>query len=515
MEASSREIAGSPPDGFDLVGQLARFVSGPRPRILIVRGMPGSGKSTLLRAIARRLTGPVAFVAYRTTSAAGTLSSPAPEGALDLSLLLVDPDRPAVAGPLDPQDPGPVPLSFAPTGPPAADPVPPPLRLTVSRMVAAGGGCLVVDSWDRSTEESFLSESAAGAAQSGLLASSRLLRDQLGRTPLHLVVAMFGPADPEMQSLADGVIELTNEEVDGATIRRIDLPKLRGTSLPDSHFLFSLAGGELYTPTAHAGGQVGGPGAPEPEPTAEVGSIWPGSTAYAGAFGRLRHNALTAVELDEAIPHAVMDALAVPAASAVIRAGGRVVWVPPGSFPPGHVVGLLGRHLPREALLQGLRVLSANRADASLGDLRPAVLPVVRSAGPPADRAAPSGDEAGVPLFPEAFRFLRDRRSDGPALFVLSLEGLAALSAVSGLVYDPATFPMIVSSYARLGRFHGLGFGRSDHPLTRALLPSVATDLRVHQRYGRFLVVGARPRTVPFLIDWDQPEGRYRLVPMQ
>jgi hypothetical protein len=496
------------------LGHLAAFLSGPKPRILIVRGAPGSGKSTILRAIASRLKGPIAFVAYRTTPAAGTGTAGAPEGVPDVSLLLVDPGRWASGAPLEPRDGTTVPLSFAPTGSHSTDPFPSALRATIERLVTAGGGCVVVDSWDRGTEETFRTGASADSVQAGLLASSRLMRDQLGRIPLHTLIAMFGTPDPEIESLADGLVELGSVAVDGAPVRQLSLPKFRGASIPDTHFLFSLAGGEFFTPSAHAPGYVGPPTAPEAEGDAEVGTIWPGSAEYARAFGRMRHNGLTAFQLVGDTPHGVVDALAAPVAAAVIRAGGRVVWAPPGAYAPSHVAGLLSRFLSPEALTQGLRVLSASRSDPALGDLKAVMLPVTRPKGAGATPTKATGDEAGVPLFPDAYRFLRDRRSDGPALFVLSLEALAALSAVSGVLYEPATFPMIVASYAHLPRFHGLGFAPNDHPLTRALLPAVSTDLKVHQQYGRTLIQGVRPRTPPYLLDWNRPDGRYSLVPM-
>jgi hypothetical protein len=515
MAGLPRDTAPQGPAGFDVVGHLSQFVSGPAPRVLIVKGAPGSGKSTLLHSLVNRLPGPFLFVAYRSEPSAVGPRSSGSDSSPDVALLLVDPAQWKQAKGENTSQITPVPLSFAPTGHGGSDPFPPALKNALAGLIAAGSGCVIVDSWDRTTEESFKNRAGEAAVTSQLMGSTHAMQAQLGRMAVHTVIALFGDPNPEIDSVADGVVELGSEEVDGARLRRLSIEKLRGASTPDTHFLYSLAGGEFFTPTAHPAGFVGPAGPADAEPSSVAGMTWPGSAAFAEAFGRLRHHGLTAIELDAGSPHQLINVVAVPMSAAVVRAGGRVVWVPPGLEPPARLCTLLARLLPREAVAQSVRILTASGPDPALGDLQKIVLPVHRRLAADEGGTARSADGDPVtPLFPEAHRFLRDVRTDGPTLFVLSLEGLGALSAVSGAVYDPATFPLIAESYARLGRFHGIGFGRAENPLTKALLPSVDTHIRLCQRYGRSILVGVRPRTAGYMLDWAEPDGRYSLVPM-
>jgi len=83
---------------------------------------------------------------------------------------------------------------------------------------------------------------------------------------------------------------------------------------------------------------------------------------------------------------------------------------------------------------------------------------------------------------------------------------------IAGASYDPATFPLLASTYARLPGFYGFGIGTTGDPLTTALVPTLDTHLRVVERYGRILVFGVRPATPCFMLDWNGGDERYSLV---
>ena len=89
-----------------------------------------------------------------------------------------------------------------------------------------------------------------------------------------------------------------------------------------------------------------------------------------------------------------------------------------------------------------------------------------------------------------------------------------ALSAVAGITLNPSSFPYVVGAYQRLPRFHGVGFGRSDHPITKVMAAAVDTHIRIAERYGRSVLFGVRPRTNPYLLDWTEGRGPYSLIPV-
>jgi hypothetical protein len=61
---------------------------------------------------------------------------------------------------------------------------------------------------------------------------------------------------------------------------------------------------------------------------------------------------------------------------------------------------------------------------------------------------------------------------------------------------------------------HGFGFGRNDDPLNGPLLQNLDIQIQIEEKYGRTLLLGRRPRTRPYLLDWIDPTGRYSLVPI-
>lgn len=511
MSIPGKGVNAARPDGLDLLDYLGRYLSAPAPRVVLVKGPSGAGKSSLLRALVPLVPAPRLFVGYRVVSG-GTAEASSPPGTPEVTLMIFDPSQAPPREATPEPDPPSVPLSFAPSGLVSTEPIPASLRLGLGRLAEAGGGCVIVDAWESTTEPGFRAVGAGDGPPSVVRAPLAVLTDLLGVDRTRTLVALVGEPTPQIASVADGVIDLGVEAIDGTELRVLRIVRLRGEPSVDTRFLFSLEGGKFLAPAPHRPGYVGPPGAGEPEPTSEVGSIWPGSADYARAFGRLRHHGLTAFELADQTPHPVSEALVVPMVVSVLRAGGRVVWVPGGMGSPAHIGRLLSPCLSTEAIVQGVRVLTASPNDPPAGGLAPIVLRVRRGTTPsPPPTGGPWGDPV-APLFPDAFRFLRDRRTDGPALFILSLDGLNALVAVTGSAYDPSTFPLIISTYARLPGFHGIGLGSPDHPLVQAMLPSVDVHVRVHQRHGRTVLIGTRPRTPAYLLDWPGPDGRYALV---
>ncbi|HTT34354.1 MAG TPA: hypothetical protein VMH78_00580 [Thermoplasmata archaeon] len=505
--------AAVPPGPDGPIPALGRYLSNPPPHILLVKGPPGAGKTSLLRALRPAVKGPVLLVAYRATaSGAAPGAFPAPDP-VDVSLLLIDPDR---TGPNDRREPDlatAVPISFSAGDLRGAEGVPPALEQAIGRIVRAGGGCVIVDSWDRSSEEAFdHARAAERGATSQIVSSTRILREMLGRVPVHTVISLLPAPDPSLESLADGVLELGQETVDGATIRVLTVSKLRGEGSLEPDYLYTVAGGEFAAFPRSSPGFRPPFGPPDPDPGGPDDMIWPGSAAFAAAFGRLRVHGLTAVELDDEAPDRLFDVLAVPLVASVVRAGGRAVVVPSAGVPPAQYAAALARFAPTELVQQNVRLLSAGGADARLGDVAPLLLPVRSAPASREGRAATA--RPAQPMFPEAHEFLRTAPGSGPVLFVVSLDGLEALATVSRRPYDASTFPLVVTAYGRLARFHGFGGGRTRSALTRALIPSVDAHLKIRMIRGRSVVLGIRPRTAAHLLDYAEPDGRYRLRPI-
>ncbi len=480
----------------DLVDQLAGFLDQADPKIILVKGPPGSGKSTFIRSFAGRLDRPYLVLLYRFLTPAPGATAPA-----GVSFLMIDPEGRFLpeAAPASP-----------PGGAPAADATAE-LTEAIGRMARAGRGCLIIDSWDRSTETWARSRGSAVRERPILSGSVPLTPERISELPVPTVMAMVGGLGMREESMADGIIEFTTETWDGPTLRVVAITKMRGEMTLDPRYLYSLEGGEFRCRTHSIPGFVPPTAAPDPDPLPDPSSLWPGSAAFAGAFGRLKTHALTGIEIPESSPGALPEVFSLPLAAHTLRSGGRVLWVPPTSTTPAHLLARLERYAPMDFLRERFRILSASGLDPSVGDLKSILLTVRTEVGEGRD-LRPATAQAVAPAFPEGFRFLKATEPGRPALFILHLDGLRALAKVSGAPYDPATFPLLVSTYVRLPGFHGFGIGEAKDPFTAAMLSSLGTYLRVVERHGRILTYGVRPSTPGYMLDWVDGDDRYRLV---
>jgi hypothetical protein len=454
------------------------------------------------------------FLAYRTEPGSGDSSRQLPKGDVPLSLLFVDPEGAPPDGADGSYADPTMPMSFAPAAFRSGEGLPDAIVQAVARLAAAGGGEVIVDSWDPSTEALFRAQAGEHGSVRTLLSSSDALRAHLGRLPVRAILSIMGNPEPEMVSMADGIIHLGWEESEGFQLRVVSIPKMRTAPMPETHYLYSLEEGKFYCPPQFPPGFQAPLGSADPDLDPTPGTLFPGSQAFADAFGRLVYHGLTGIEVPPRFPSRWADVFFVPLTVHALNTGGRVVWIPSAGGGPSHVAAQLAPFVPHDFLRERLRVLSAGIGESDLGDLRPVALPLRREVGEGHDVRAAVAPPVG-PLFPDAHEFLRGTPEGRPALFLISLDGLEALAAIAGLELNPSTYPYIVGVYSRLPGFHGIGFGRSNDPMTQGLVSQVDTHLRVEVIYGRPVVFGIRPRTNPYLLDWGAPGGRYSLVPLR
>jgi hypothetical protein len=507
------------PGAFDLLGYLSHFFATPESHFVILSGAVGSGKSTLLRVLVPLIPGPKLFLAFAPSPGIeGTVTAAARPASL-VSWLLVDPQHTdAEGGPSTPTgDPSSL-LAFSPHDPGAgAEPPPPALVNAFLRLAATGPGTVVADSWDRGSEQYFrshakgpeavetlsISPGAIGTLQGGIVSSTN-------RLLLALTPEMASP----LLSAADAVLQLKEEAHAGSRVRVLTVAKIRGAPPPIRNLVYSLDGGRFRPyPALPPGFRIPvGASDDDPDPTSDSG--WPGSAAFARAFGRLRFGGATAITLSRDCPDTVPLALTVPLATHVLRSGGRAVWILSPSIRPAKITKILREFVPAEWMQERFRILSASGDDPALGDLRTVVVPLVRPHIPSAE-ARPAPAPGVRPLFPEIYRFLQTRREGTPAVLLVSLDGLRAAVATAGVTtIDATTLPAILATYTRLPQFHAYGYGNADDPAAPYLRPVVDSLLQLEMVHGRPVISGLRPRTEALLLDWPVSDGRYQLVPV-
>ncbi len=499
--------------GFDLLDHLRGFLSdGPTP-ILLVMGPAGSGKSTLLQTLVPMLPGPKAFIAYHAEGQPPDSAASTAGMNLPISLVLIDatPGAPPASDSADEVGQS---MSFAPATARQEEAFPEALREVEGRIAAQGHGLVVVDSWDQPSEAALLRLAGPGAVTRRLQASAGVLRGQFGRSAAPMLLTQGERTDPTLISIADGVVELGWEQVEGFALRVVTIPKMRRSPVPETRYLYTLQGGVFRCPPQHPPGFQPPIAPPDPDPEPEAADLFPGSVAFADAFGRLRAHSVTGLEFPASLPSRVESVFLLPLVAHTLSTGGRVAWIPAPTSGPAQAVSDLAKMVPRDFVRERLRIVTAGASEEGLGEMRSVALPVRREGSKRTDVREPGGPSVG-PMFPDVYAFLRGTPEGRPSLFVVSLDGLQGLTAAAGITVTPATFPVVIGVYARLPRFHGFGFGRSEDPLARVIIPNLDTHLRVVEKYGRNVLLGIRPRTTPFILDWTDPTGRYSLVPIQ
>lgn len=507
-------VAGPVPasDPDDFLSRLVKVLEGPAARLLIVEGIPGAGKSSLLRALAERVGPPYLRLAYRSTEPLPGPEAQGPDEPTRFSVVLVD--APGVVPEELPSTLAAIPASRAreqATAEYAAEGAPEEIVRAIATMAAEQRGTLFVDAWDRGTLAS------SGDGHEGRLAFSRLfgseseLVQRFSRLPVATVAAILAPVPPALRSMADGVLHLDQLAWNGPPVRLLTVEKLLAPTHLEGRQLFTLAGGRFYAPPRLARGFVPGPPPLDPDPQPGEPTLWPGSSVYAEAFGRLAPHAMTGLELAVGVPNALAEPLWLPIVAHAVAGGGRAVVVPPVSTTPVELFEKLAGKVPAETLRDGLRILSVTDATESSGVPPELRLPLAASPRVPS-AAGPAEAPAAEPMLAGVYEFLAGVPKGRPALYAICLDGLRAVAAVTGIALEPRTLPLVISLYARLPGFHGIGIGRSDDPLNSAFQPSLALRLALELHDGQALLYEADPPGACYFLLWQGTGGRYRLV---
>lgn len=500
--------------GFDLLEHLRTFLNGPSPLTLLITGPSGTGKSTLLQTIIPSLKGPRLFLAYRSESPEGGRAWSAAAERAPVSILFVDPESRA---PEDGEETslGPeLSMSFAPAAAQSGGSLPGPIAEGFARLAASGSGYVLVDSWDPSSEAVFRAQVGDRGSAHKCETTTQVLRSQVGRVPLRTILSLSGEPDPELVSLADGIVDLCWETADGFSLRVASVPKLRRMPVPQTRYLYALEQGVFYCPPQLPPGFHPPIGPPDADPSPVEGSIFPGSQAFADAFGRLRIHGITGLGISPRFPSSLADIFLIPMVAHVLKSGGRVVWFPGVASGPAQICHQLAAHVPADFIGERLRIVTAGAGDLGLGDLRTVVLPARHETGEThgSRSATPSPT---TPIFPDAYDFLVRNPAGKTSLVAISLDGFKALAAVAGIALDPATFFLRISAYQHLPGRHAVSFGLASDPLMQAMMPIMDSYIRVEEKYGRTVLFGERPRTSPYLLDWTDSNGRYKLVALR
>ena len=498
-------------DAPELPPELGEYLSLPGSHALIVWGPTGSGKSTLSVELLRRLNGTLIMVTPAGIGPDERLTKLVGRELGSTTFQVTMPVAGQSASPPTDEGPGSV-LAAGLIGPEARKERPPWIDNVLQRVDPNERTYIVIDHWRPRRSGSEGSKSDVELLSAGADWEIQALRVALEGSRAHLILlADLSPTDDPVSSV-DGAIQTGYESLPVGRMRVLTLQKLRGVSVRTAQYPYSLDGGRFRCAMPLSPDFRANVAPPDPPTGERVGYIWPGSTAFARVFGWLRVGAFSTTELGPFVPDYVVSAISAPLIAHVLRVGGRVVLVPLPSVVPEVVVETLTPWLSSEVVRNGLRILSAGGDDTN-PILREILLPLGLANPEPAGTRGSVAPRV-APGFPEAFAFLRGTSRGCPAAFVMSVQGLHAVSAVTGVRYEPATFPAVIARYGQLPGFHGFAFSPEADPLGAAARDHADRIVRADARHGRVFLTGVRPETLPHVLSWGSSDPRFDLVPM-
>ena len=275
-------------------------------------------------------------------------------------------------------------------------------------------------------------------------------------------------------------------------------PQTSGTEIDSPVYPFTLQGAHFQCIGPLSSSLAAGSLQPQADPGPVPGTIWPGCSDFADAFGRLPVGRLTLLERDLSVPMVALLRLIQPIAGAVARQGGRVLHVLPPNSGVDDVLGSYTDLLSTEQILRQIRF----QPSGSAGDVP---LELAGTVFPP-----PVIEELAVgPQLPEPVRFLRETGHPGTAnLAVVWISALRAFAAKQSVEYGSDTLTGQVLTYLSGAPAHAIFIGPEDDPLVGTLRTIAATRLVLRSRAGRVFISGEQPSTPTFAL--TAPRQGYR-----
>lgn len=489
---------------LDLPIELYNFLDLPAPQSLLIRGPPGAGKSTLALGLLENFRGRRFHISGRVTTSELTREFPwmvrkgnihvidtarragrlkdAAQAISTLRRMIADPDNSDVVGGLW---------------------LPDPIQVAWSATDAREPSMVVIDSWDALIER-YMGAPSGEETLPNRSELERLLLDQMSQAPVFLILVLERQEPTQLDYLVNAVLETTSGSQGGRPERWLQLRKLRGTRIDSPAYPFTLEGARFQCIAPMPTQVLNQNRRPEVEPDPIQGLIWPGSSDFAAAFGRLRVGRVTLFEKDISVANEAMALMVEQVASHVVKSGGRVVNVLAPDISPVEVLNMYAQILAKNEILKQVRLLLPTQFSEVPDDLTRTVV------SSPFNE--PPGARTGTP---EITRFLAELGPSGaPNLCTVWVSALRAMAVERGIEYGPAMLPNLVSLGLSGSAAHTIFLGPDDDPMIQSLRSIAATRIRFNSSAGRVFVWGEQPITPSYVLSpGEDPAGKpYNLL---
>jgi KaiC/GvpD/RAD55 family RecA-like ATPase len=491
--------------------ELETFIQPPHAQTLMIRGPPGSGKTMLALALMEAFHGRRVYVSFRVTRESLLRQIPWLSTLPSEGIEIVDVSEETARV----QDRGQLNIKGnLMTHREEAQELdeflwlPQAIQSAWSKTDAKKPTLVVLDSWDAIIDQYFERVVGPGEPVPSRSEIERILLRRMTKGNISLVLVLERDTPSTLDYQVDGIVETSRLLKEGRLERWLSIQKLRGVRVSVDTYPFTLTGGRFAAITPAGLGAFDRIHAPAKDPSPEDPGLWPGSTDYAEAFGRLLPDALTLFSLDSAVPREVSRAIAGPMVIQAIQAGGRTVVIAPPSLEPEESYLSIADHLPKDAVRSRLRVMSALPRHYQAEGMPEIVLPF--------DRIRWTKEGLSVPV-PDDSEFLQaaPQSADRPNLIVAYLSGLEAMAGAVGAPVVYGILPALAQTVFHKSPAHVIAFGRSDNPLLPTISSPSRSIIDIQYSNGRVFLSGSRPYVSPRILSDQGGTEPYRLTPVE